>query len=319
MAHPNEPSFWWRGAVIYQIYPRSFADADGDGVGDLKGIAARLAYVSALGADAVWLSPVFASPMVDNGYDVSDYRDIDPVFGDLAAFDALLARAHGLGLRVIMDQVWSHSSDTHPWFAQSRARRDGVLSDRYVWADPAPGGGPPNNWQCWFGEAAWSWEPARGQYYLHNFHPRMPDLNWMSPATAQAMLEVGRFWLDRGVDGLRLDVCNYYLHDPELRDNPPRAVAHPAKPHDLQWHVMNCDRPENLANAEAIRAMADAYGDRVAIAEICSDENLAQTLAYTDGPARLHTAYSFAFLRDWPQRMSGLGLTASSPRLHLVR
>ncbi len=291
---------WWKGAVVYQVYPRSFADSNGDGVGDLAGITAHLPYVAALGVDAIWLSPVFPSPMVDNGYDVSDYAGIDPVFGDLAAFDALLAQAHKLGLKLILDQVWSHSSDAHPWFEQSRKSREGPYADWYVWADPAPGGGPPNNWQCWFGQAAWSWEPARGQYYLHNFHPRMPDLNWWSPAVAEAMLEAGKFWLDRGVDGLRLDVCNYYLHDRSLRDNPPKAVDHPAKPHDLQAHLKNCDRPENLAHVEAIRAILDAYGDRMAVAEICSDNNLERALEYTQGPRRLHTAYSFSYLRDWP-------------------
>jgi alpha-glucosidase len=286
--------------VIYQIYPRSFADADGDGVGDLKGITARLAYVAALGVDGIWLSPVFRSPMVDNGYDVSDYRDIDPVFGTLADFDALVAEAHGLGLKVVLDQVYSHTSDRHPWFEASRQGREGDFADWYVWADPAPGGGPPNNWQCWFGEAAWSWEPRRSQYYLHNFHPKMPDLNFLDPAVVDETLSTARFWLDRGVDGLRLDVCNYYLHDAGLRDNPPKAVERASKPFFLQSHLYNCDRPENLANVAALRGVLDSYDARFAVAEIVSEDNAGRAVEYTSGPDRLHTAYSFAFFGDWP-------------------
>jgi alpha-glucosidase len=291
---------WWRGAVVYQIYPRSFADGSGDGVGDLAGATAHLPYVASLGVDAVWLSPVFVSPMVDNGYDVSDYRDIDPLFGTLADFDAFVAEAHRLRLKVILDQVYSHTSDRHPWFADSRAARDGDRADWYVWADPAPGGGPPNNWQCWFGEAAWSWAAERGQYYLHNFHPKMPDLNFWSQAVVEETLSTVHFWLDRGVDGLRLDVCNYYRHDPQLRDNPPKAVAHPAKPFELQSHDYNCDRPENLAVIEALRETVDAYPDRFAIGEIVSEDNIGRVLEYTSDPTRLHSAYSFAFLRGWP-------------------
>ena len=285
--------------MVYQIYPRSFADSDGDGVGDLEGARRRLAYVAALGAEAVWLSPVFRSPMVDNGYDVSDHCDIDPAFGDLADFDAFLADAHRLGLKVILDQVYSHTSDRHPWFEQSRCSREGPFADWYVWADPAPGGGPPNNWQCWFGETAWTWEPRRGQYYLHNFHPRMPDLNFLTPAVLEAVLGVARFWIGRGVDGLRLDVCNYWLHDAQLRDNPPNPVRSAAKPFFLQKHVYNCDQPGNLANVAALRAVLDA-GGCAAVAEICSDDNVEQAVAYTSGPHGLHTAYSFAFLADWP-------------------
>ena len=283
-------SEWWRGAVVYQIYPRSFADSDGDGVGDLRGATAHLAYVAALGVDAVWLSPPFRSPMVDNGYDVSDHRDIDPVFGTLADFDSLVAEAHRLGLRVVLDQVYSHTSDRHPWFEASRQAREGALSDWYVWADPAPGGGPPNNWQCWFGEAAWSWEPRRSQYYLHNFHPKMPDLNFLTPAVVEETLATARFWLDRGVDGLRLDVCNYYIHDAALRDNPPKPVERAAKPFFLQSHIYNCDRPENLANVAALRAALDGYPDRFAVAEIVSEDNVGRAVEYTAGPDRLHTA-----------------------------
>jgi Glycosidases len=195
----RQDSEWWRGAVIYQIYPRSFQDSDGDGIGDLKGIVDRLEHVAKLGADAVWLSPINRSPMEDMGYDVSDYYDIDPLFGTLADFDALLARAHELGLRVIIDQVLSHSSDRHPWFADSR--QGGAKADWYVWADAKPDGSPPNNWQSNFGGSAWEWAPGRGQYYLHNFLISQPDLNLRNPEVQDELLRVLRFWLDRGWTG----------------------------------------------------------------------------------------------------------------------
>src|SRR5262245_48487353 len=192
---------WWRGAVIYQVYPRSFVDSDGDGVGDLKGIASRLDYVKSLGVGGIWLSPFFKSPMHDFGYDVSDYRDVDPLFGKLADFDALLKAAHQLGIKVIIDQVWSHTSSDHEWFKESRQDRTNAKADWYVWADPKPDGSPPNNWQAWFGGAAWSWSAARGQYYLHNFLPSQPDLNFRNPDVRAAILYVARFWLDRGEIG----------------------------------------------------------------------------------------------------------------------
>ena len=212
---------WWRGAAIYQIYPRSFSDSNGDGIGDLPGITERLDYVAGLGVDAIWLSPFFTSPMRDFGYDVADYRDVDPVFGTLADFDALVGRAHALGLKVIIDQVYSHSSDQHPWFEDSRSSRSSQKADWYVWADPKPDGSPPNNWQSVFGGPAWTWDARRGQYYLHNFLPEQPDLNLHNVAVQDALLDVARFWLDRGVDGFRIDAINFAMHDPELRDNPP--------------------------------------------------------------------------------------------------
>ena len=201
---------WWRDAVIYQIYPRSFQDSNGDGIGDLPGITRRLDHVAALGVDAIWLSPFFTSPQKDMGYDVSNYCDVDPLFGTLADFDAMVARAHELGLKVIIDQVISHSSDKHPWFQESRQSRDNPKADWYVWAEPNPDGTPPSNWPSVFGGPAWEWEPRRRQYYLHNFLIEQPDLNLWNPDVQDALLETMRFWLERGVDGFRLDVFQHH-------------------------------------------------------------------------------------------------------------
>ena len=211
---------WWRGAVIYQIYPRSFLDTDGDGVGDLPGIVDRLDYVASLGVDAIWISPFFKSPMDDFGYDIADQRAVDPLFGTLDDFDRLLARAHALGLKVMIDQVFSHTSDQHAWFRESRQDRTNPKADWYVWADAREDGTPPNNWMSLFGGVAWRWEPRRGQYYLHNFLSSQPDLNFHTPQVQQATLDYVQFWLDRGVDGFRLDSINFCFHDPQLRDNP---------------------------------------------------------------------------------------------------
>src|SRR4051812_43891870 len=196
---------WWRGALIYQIYPRSFQDTNGDGVGDLAGITRRLAYVAGLGVDAIWLSPFFTSPMKDFGYDVTDYKGVDPLFGSLADFDAMIAEAHRLGLRVIIDQVLSHTSDQHPWFGESRASPNNPKADWYVWADAKPDGTPPNNWLSIFGGSAWQWDTRRCQYYFHNFLVEQPDLNFHSMDVQEALLDACRFWLERGVDGFRLD------------------------------------------------------------------------------------------------------------------
>ena len=211
---------WWRGAVIYQIYPRSFQDQDGDGIGDLVGITSRLDYVADLGVDAIWLSPVFTSPMRDFGYDVSNYRDIDPSFGTLEDFDHLVQKAHSLGLKVIIDQVISHSSDKHAWFSESRLSRTNDKADWYVWADPKPDGTPPNNWLSIFGGSAWHWDSRRMQYYLHNFLVQQPDLNFHNPDVQEALLGEMRFWLERGVDGFRLDTVNFYFCSLGFEDNP---------------------------------------------------------------------------------------------------
>ncbi|MEO0484759.1 MAG: alpha-glucosidase [Pseudomonadota bacterium] len=292
---------WWRGAVIYQIYPRSFQDSTGDGIGDLPGITARLGHVASLGVDAIWLSPFFTSPMKDMGYDVANYRDVDPIFGTLADFDALLARAHALGLKVIIDQVLSHSSDQHAWFAESRRSRDNPRADWYVWADAKEDGTPPNNWLSVFGGPAWEWEPRRHQYYLHNFLTEQPDLNLWNPDVQDAILGEVRFWLDRGVDGFRLDVANFYFHDRALRDNPPAPAEQRACARETYGHqdpIYSKNQPENLAFLERLRALTDEYPDRMMVGEIGQDGQVALDLmaAYTDGPTRLHKAYSFEML-----------------------
>jgi alpha-glucosidase len=291
---------WWRGSVTYQVYPRSFQDTDGDGVGDLPGITARLPYLAELGVDAIWLSPIFKSPMADMGYDVSDYTDVDPLFGDLADFDALVARAHGLGLKVIIDQVISHSSDQHPFFAESRRSRVNPKADWYVWADARPDGSPPNNWLSVFGGSAWEWDARRRQYYLHNFLPSQPDLNFHNPEVQDWALSVLRFWLDRGVDGFRLDTVNYYFHDRDLRSNgalPPGNGPIPHNPYEMQDHVYSKSRPENLGWLERMRALLDEYDDRMLVGEVGDNalRSIGLMVDYTR-PKRLHMAYSFDML-----------------------
>ncbi len=290
---------WWRGAVIYQIYPRSFADANGDGVGDLPGITARLDHVASLGVDGIWLSPFFVSPMKDFGYDVADYCDVDPLFGSLADFDELLARAHKLGLKVIIDQVYSHSSDRHPWFTESRESRDNAKADWYVWADPKPDGTPPNNWLAVFGGPAWTWDSRRRQYYLHNFLPEQPDLNLHHPDVQQAILDAAAFWLDRGVDGFRIDVANLFCHDPRLTDNPPKPGPAGDRPYRMQQQLYNRGRPETLAVVARLRRLLDRYPDRMAVAELArSEDTIGTMIEYTDGPDRYHTAYSFVLMAE---------------------
>ena len=291
---------WWRGSVTYQVYPRSFQDSDGDGIGDLKGITSRLPYLADLGVDAIWLSPIFKSPMADMGYDVSDYTDIDPLFGTLEDFDTLLDTAHGLGLKVIIDQVISHSSDQHPFFAQSRAARDGEKADWYVWADAKPDGSPPNNWLSVFGGSAWEWDPRRRQYYLHNFLPSQPDLNFHNPDVQDWLLSVLRFWVDRGVDGFRLDTVNYYFHDAKLRSNGPLAPRDnlpPVNPYEMQDHEFSKSRPENIGWLERLRSLLDEYPDRTMVGEVGdAPHRNVQIMADYTRPGRLHMAYSFDML-----------------------
>ncbi len=305
MTDPAANHDWWRGAALYQIYPRSFADSNGDGIGDLRGITARLPYVAELGVDGIWLSPFFTSPMRDFGYDVSDYQGVDPMFGSLADFDALVARAHALGLRVIIDQVWSHTAQEHPWFQESRASRDNPKADWYVWADAKPDGSPPSNWQSWMGGPTWTWEPRRKQYVLHNFLPQMPDLNLHNRDVQDALLAIGRFWLERGVDGFRLDTANYYCHDLLLRDNPPQPSDEFGRPRGdipaaMQQHLFNVCQPQTLPFLERVRALLDEFGARMSVAEIGSQNNLERMIEYTSGPSRLHTAYSFVLLGPMP-------------------
>jgi len=299
----SEP--WWRGAVIYQIYPRSFLDTDGDGTGDLEGIIRRLDHVAALGVDAIWVSPFFKSPQKDYGYDVEDYRDVDPLFGTLADADRLIAAAHERGLRVLVDLVLCHTSDRHPWFLESREDRTNPKADWYVWAEPAPDGTPPNNWLSIFGGMAWEYEPRRGQYYLHNFLKEQPDLNMHCPAVVDALLEVARFWLDRGVDGFRLDALHCAAHDPALTDNPVRPVGAPVPagvvpgaPISRQIQLYNKGLPETLPLLlEPLRRLCDAYGDVVLLGEIGEDEHSLQlAVTYTGGGRGIHMAYTFDIL-----------------------
>ena len=295
---------WWRGGIFYQVYPRSFQDSNGDGIGDLKGILSRLDYIDSLGVDAIWIAPFFKSPMMDFGYDVSDPCDVDPMFGDLADFDELLAAAHQRGMRIIIDQVPSHTSAEHPWFRESRRNRNNPKADWYVWADAREDGTPPNNWLSIFGGSAWQWDPRRCQYYLHNFLSSQPDLNFHNPEVADAVLDNLRFWLDRGVDGFRLDAINFCYQDRLLRDNP----AKPEKlrtgrgfsadnPYAYQYHYYNNTRPENLVFLERIRQLMDSYPNTMTLGEISSEDSLA-TMAEYVVPGRLHMSYSFELLTE---------------------
>ena len=293
-------SDWSRGGVIYQIYPRSFADSNGDGVGDLPGILDKLPYVASLGVDAIWISPFFKSPMKDFGYDIADYRDVDPLFGNLADFDRLIARAHELGLKVVIDQVLSHTSDQHEWFKQSRSSRDNPLADWYVWAEPKADGTPPNNWLSVFGGSAWQWDSRRRQYYLHNFLASQPDLNFHNTQVQQQILNDIRFWLERGVDGFRFDACIFHFHDQQLRDNPPAAhrdtmTVSAGNPYGYQRHLYDKTQPENIPYLERIRSLLDEYGAK-SVGEIGDDESIKAMAAYTSGGNKLHMAYSFNLL-----------------------
>ncbi len=292
---------WWRGAIIYQIYPRSFQDDSGDGIGDLQGITRRLEHVASLGVDAIWLSPFFPSPMKDMGYDVSNYVDVDPLFGTLEDFDALLERAHDLGLKVIIDQVLSHCSDQHAWFKESRASRDNPKADWFVWQDPAEDGSPPNTWPSVFGGPAWEWDARRRQYFLHNFLAEQPDLNFWNPEVEDALLSAVRFWLDRGVDGFRLDVANYYFHDHQLRNNPPADAEQRARATEIyghQTHIHSKNQPETLGFIERLRSLTNEYPGRMMVGEIGESGDTALDLMgeYTAGDGRLHMAYSFEML-----------------------
>jgi alpha-glucosidase len=296
----GKPADWWRKAVIYQVYPRSFFDSNGDGIGDLPGITAKLSYIADLGVDIVWISPYFTSPMKDFGYDVSDYCDVDPMFGTLADFDRLVERAHELGLAIMIDQVLSHTSDLHPWFIESRSSRDNPKADWYVWADPKPDGTPPNNWLSVFGGSSWQWDTRRRQFYLHNFLASQPDMNFHCPAVRQAHLDNLRFWLERGVDGFRMDACNFHFHDLQLRDNPPAEVrdstmVHAVNPYGMQAHIHDKTQPENIDFLKDVRALLNEYG-AISIGEIGADDSLGVMADYTAGGDKLHMAYSFNLL-----------------------
>jgi alpha-glucosidase len=311
---------WWKGAVVYQIYPRSFQDSNDDGVGDLAGITARLEHVASLGVDAIWLSPFFTSPMKDFGYDIADYCNVDPTFGTLEDFDALVARAHELGLKVIIDQVYAHTSDAHEWFRASRQSRSGPHADWYVWADPKPDGSPPNNWQSVFGGPAWTWDARRQQYYMHNFLSAQPQLNGHNPEVQDALLAAAQFWLDRGVDGFRVDAINFSMHDLGMRDNPPAPPGPRTRPFDYQEKRYNQSHPDIPHFLARLRALLDRYGATFTVAEVGGADPIPEMRAFTADDRHLNSAYSFAFLyaekltpqvvaaalADWPDE-PGLG------------
>jgi len=291
-------TLWWRDGIIYQIYPRSFADNNNDGLGDLPGIISKLDYLANLGIDALWLSPIYPSPDKDFGYDVADYVDIDPRFGSLSDFDLLLSEAHQRGIRIILDLVLNHTSDEHEWFNESRFSRDNPKADWYIWSDPATSSGKnggsqkevPNKWQSIFGNQAWTYVPERKQYYYHMFVPEQPDVNWRNPEVRKAMLDVVRFWLDRGVDGFRLDVFNLYFKDDQLRDNPPKLGI---RAFDRQHHIYDCDRPEMLPLLKELRGVLDSYSERYAVGEpfITAEEKMVQY----SGEDKLHAVFGFDF------------------------
>ncbi len=299
---------WWRGAVIYQIYPRSFQDSNGDGIGDLRGIVERLPYIASLGVDAIWISPFFTSPMKDFGYDVSDYCDVDAMFGTLADFDAVVETAHSLGVKVMIDLVLSHTSDQHSWFKESHSSRDNPKADWYVWADPKPDGTPPNNWLSIFGGPAWSWDGRREQYYLHNFLNSQPDLNFHNPDVQDALLDVTRFWLDRRVDGFRLDTINFYFADKDLRDNPAlppekrnATIAPSVNPYNHQEHLYSKNQPENLEFLRRFRTLLDEFPAAAAVGEVGDAQRGLELLGeYTSGEDFIHMCYAFEFLEPAP-------------------
>ncbi|WP_162653959.1 alpha-amylase family glycosyl hydrolase [Lentilitoribacter sp. Alg239-R112] len=299
---------WWRGAVIYQIYPRSYQDSNGDGVGDLAGVVQRMPYIASLGVDAIWISPFFTSPMKDFGYDVSDYCDVDPMFGSLSDFDAIVNAAHNHGIRVMIDLVLSHTSEQHAWFAESRKNKTNSKQDWYVWADPKPDGTPPTNWLSIFGGPAWQWDGRREQYYMHNFLASQPDLNFHNVEVQDALLDVANFWLNRGVDGFRLDTINFYFHDAELRDNPAlpieernATIAPSVNPYNHQNHLYDKNRPENLNFLRRLRSIMEPFG-AAAVGEVGDAQFGLEILGqYTAGNDLMQMCYAFEFLaQDQP-------------------
>jgi alpha-glucosidase len=293
MAETHE---WWQRGIIYQIYPRSFMDQNGDGVGDLPGVLARLDYLQWLGVDALWLSPIYPSPLADFGYDISDYCDIHPLFGTRAHFDRLLAEAHCRGLKVILDFVPNHTSDRHPWFVESRSGRASPKRDWYIWRNPAPGGGPPNNWLSNFGGSAWEYDPTSGQYYYHAFLKEQPDLNWRNPAVRSAMHDVLRFWLDRGVDGFRVDVIWHIVKDDQFRDNPRNPGYRPGQnPHHELLATYTADQPEVHDLIAEMRHVLDSYDGRMLVGEIYLPVERLVTY-YGEGGSGVHMPFNFQLI-----------------------
>ncbi|HEU5048249.1 MAG TPA: alpha-glucosidase [Rickettsiales bacterium] len=294
---------WWRGAVIYQIYPRSFHDTNNDGVGDLRGITEKMDYLAQLGIDAIWISPFFKSPMKDFGYDVSDYEAVDPLFGTMEDFDKMIETAHAKGIKIMIDQVISHTSDQHEWFKESRSSKDNPKADWYVWADAKPDGTAPNNWMSYFGGPAWQWDTRRQQYYMHNFLASQPDVNFHNPQVRQALLDSVEFWLKKGVDGFRLDTVDMYYCDKELRSNPPRPPGvidgiPESNPYSRQQHIYDRSRPENLTFLEDFRKLTDRYENITTVGELGAENALDLMADYTKKDKRLHMAYTFPLLGD---------------------
>ena len=315
MKQQNQHHEWWRGAVMYQIYPRSFMDSNGDGVGDLNGITQRLDYIAGLGVDGIWISPFFKSPQRDFGYDVSDYCDVDPVFGSLEDFDRMLERAHDLGLQVIIDQVYSHTSDEHEWFMESRLSRNNPKFDWYVWEEAKEDGSPPNNWLSAFGGPAWTWDARRRQYYLHNFLPGQPDLNLHNAEVQDALLDVARFWLERGVDGFRMDAINLGMHDQELTNNPPMPRVNgevPPKPYFMQNPVFNLSHEKMPIFLERLRDVTDEFGENFTVAEVGGLDPLQVQMSYTSDYRRLSTAYAWDLLIPFRPEVEQLRKTFES-------
>jgi len=288
----QEDYLWWRDGVIYQIYPRSFADSNGDGFGDLNGITEKLDYIQSLGVDAIWLSPIYPTPDADFGYDVSNYVDIDPRFGTLADFDRFLEAAHQRGLRIVLDLVLNHTSEEHAWFQESKKDKTNPKRDWYLWRDPAPKGGQPNNWASVFGGPGWEFDRTTGQYYFHMFYKEQPDVNWHNPEVRQAMLDVFRFWLERGVDGFRLDVFNCYFKDEHFRNNPTKPGI---RKFDRLEHIHDIDQPDLLPLLEEIRSILEEYPERYAIGE--TFEASAEKAARYSTGKRLHAAFNFDFIK----------------------
>ncbi len=295
-------SAWWRGGIIYQIYPLSFGDSNGDGYGDLPGIIEHLEYVALLGVDAIWISPFYKSPFHDLGYDVSDHLTVDPRFGHLDDFDRLVTRAKSLGLKIIIDMVWAHTSAEHQWFKESSSSRDNAKSDWFIWADAQPDGSPPNNWMSVFAASAWTWSATRGQYYLSHFLKTQPKLNLRNEAVVQELLAIGRFWLERGVDGLRFDAIDWMFHDPELRDNPaaPMPVDQvPIKPFQFQRHIYDCVHPDSVGFMSRVRRLLEQYPGSVSLGELSSQPGWFTRIGnYTSAKEnRLHMAYTLGLMR----------------------
>ena len=298
-------SEWWRGAVIYQIYPRSFFDSDDNGTGDLAGITQKLDYIANLGVDAIWISPFFESPMRDFGYDVADYRLVDPIFGTNTDFDALLLAAHKRGLKLIIDMVLGHTSDQHRWFRESCQNRTNPKADWYIWADPKADGTPPNNWLSIFGGSAWQWDARRRQYYLHHYLRGQPNLNWHNQEVVDAMFGEVRFWLDAGVDGLRLDAITTLTHDSELRNNPPLnpdpkdTLSLPLANNPFYWQqlVHTRDQARTLELLGELRAIVNQYDDRYLIGEVADVEMISVSAKYTQTGEHLHSCYNFELMQ----------------------